>query len=138
MTQPKSRVARDRAARTVRMRVREATRDDIDELGHPIVAPMGVFKGRIYGDGWELTLSGYIDYGSPNAVRFQGRGKVGGEEWIYDCVGYLSPAWPNGTKQRPALAGSIVRTAPHSNGAGGVAPAGVVCSWYAVLDKPAH
>ncbi|AOJ05179.1 MULTISPECIES: hypothetical protein [Burkholderia] len=100
-------------------------------------APMGVFKGRIYGDGWELTLSGYVDYGAPNTVRFQGRGKVGGEEWIYDYVGYLSPAWPNGIKQRPALAGSIVRTVPHSNGAGGVAPAGVVCSWYAVLDKPA-
>ncbi|SMC27432.1 hypothetical protein SAMN02745857_02847 [Andreprevotia lacus DSM 23236] len=100
-------------------------------------APQGVFKGRIYGPGWELQLNGSISYGNPNTVRFQGRGVVGGEEWIYDYIGYLSPPWPNGIDQRPALAGSIVRTIPHASGAGGVSPAGVVCTWYAVLDKPA-
>jgi hypothetical protein len=100
-------------------------------------APMGVFKGRIFGPGWELQLSGSINYGNPYTVRFQGRGVVGGEEWVYDYIGYLSPPWPNGIDQRPALAGSIVRTIPHSSGNGGVAPAGVVCTWYAVIDKPA-
>ena len=100
-------------------------------------APMGVFKGRIYGPGWELQLNGSISYGNPNTVRFQGRGVVGGEEWIYDYLGYLSPAWPNGVNQRPALVGTIVRTIPHASGSGGVAPAGVVASWYAVLDQPA-
>ncbi|KAF0812256.1 hypothetical protein IGB42_03246 [Andreprevotia sp. IGB-42] len=49
----------------------------------------------------------------------------------------LSPAWPNGINQRPALAGSIVRTIPHASGSGGVSPAGVVCTWFAVLDDPA-
>jgi hypothetical protein len=96
--------------------------------------PLGALAGRIYGPGWELTLSGSISYGAPFGVRFQGRGIVGGEEWIYDYIGYLSPAWPNGIDQRPALAGSIVRTVPHTQGK---APAGVVASWYAVLDKPA-
>jgi hypothetical protein len=97
-------------------------------------APMGVLSGRIYDTGWELELNGSISYGAPFAVRFQGKGMVSGEEWIYDYTGFLSPAWPNGIEQRPALAGSIVRTIAHSNGK---APAGVVCSWYAVLDKPA-
>ncbi|GHD60814.1 hypothetical protein [Jeongeupia chitinilytica] len=98
-------------------------------------APQGVFKGRIYGPGWELQLNGSISYGNPSTVRFQGRGVVGGEEWIYDYIGYLSPPWPNGIDQRPALAGSIVRTIPHASGSGGVSPAGVACTWYAVLDN---
>lgn len=100
-------------------------------------APMGIFKGRIYGPGWELRLNGSIEYGNPCSVRFQGRGVVSGEEWVYDYVGYLSPPWPAGNAQRPALAGSIIRTVPHASGAGGVAPAGVVCSWYAVMTDRA-
>ncbi|OGQ51786.1 MAG: hypothetical protein A3J24_12635 [Deltaproteobacteria bacterium RIFCSPLOWO2_02_FULL_53_8] len=99
-------------------------------------APFGVFKGRIYGPGWELQLSGAINFGTPNVLRFQGRGVVGGEEWIYDYTGYYVPAWPNGIDQRPAIVGSIVRTIAHSSGASGTAPAGVVCSWYAVLNDP--
>jgi hypothetical protein len=36
-----------------------------------------------------------------------------------------------------AMVGSIVRTVPHASGTGGVAPAGVVCSWIAVRqDDP--
>ena len=99
-------------------------------------APMGVLKGRIYGPGWVLALSGSINYGNPYALRFQGRGVVGGEEWVYDYIGYFVPPWPNGIDQRPAMAGSIVRTVPHASGAGGVAPAGVVCTWFAVMDDP--
>jgi hypothetical protein len=96
-------------------------------------APFGVFAGTIGGPGWQLDLNGSIGYGSPFAVRFQGRGVVGGEEWVYDYTGYVIPAWPNGVNQRPAMVGSIVRTIPHSGGAPGtVAPAGVVASWIAV------
>jgi hypothetical protein len=66
-------------------------------------------------------------------VRFQGKGIVSGEEWIYDYIGWLVPVWPNSdaNKQRPAIAGSVVRTIPHSSN-GGIAPAGVVASFYAV------
>jgi hypothetical protein len=28
-------------------------------------------------------------------MRFQGKGMVGGEEWIYDYIGWLVPTWPN-------------------------------------------
>jgi hypothetical protein len=100
-------------------------------------APMGVFKGRIFGPGWSLDLNGAIGYGNPWSVRFQGKGIVVGEEWIYDYTGVVVPPWPNGIDQRPAMVGSIVRTIPHSSSAGSVAPAGVVCSWIAVWQNPA-
>ena len=97
-----------------------------------VEAPMGVFKGTIGGPGWSLDLNGSINYGDPYSVRFQGKGVVGGEEWIYDYTGYVLKAWPNGVNQVPAMVGSIIRTIPHSSGSGGTAPAGVVCSWIAV------
>lgn len=96
-------------------------------------APMGVFKGRIYDTGWALDLNGAIGYGMPWTVRFQGKGNVGGDEWIYDYTGFVVPPWPNGVEQRPAIVGSVIRTIPHSGGGPGtVAPAGVVASFYAV------
>jgi len=101
-------------------------------------APMNELKGRIYDVGWQLDLKGSITYGNPFTVRFQGKGVVGGEEWIYDYVGYVIRPWPNGVDQRMAMVGSIVRTIPHSSGGGGTSPAGVVCSWIAVKqDDPA-
>jgi hypothetical protein len=91
-------------------------------------------SGTIGGDGWSLDLFGSMNYGNPGQVRFQGKGVVGGNEWIYDYIGWLVPVWPNGVQQRRALVGSIVRTIPHPSGGGGVSPAGVVGSWYAVLQ----
>jgi len=95
-------------------------------------APMGVLQGNVGGPGWSLDLNGSINYGDPYSVRFQGKGVVGGEEWIYDYIGYAIRPWPNGVNQVPAMTGSVVRTIPHASGTGGVAPAGVVCSWIAV------
>lgn len=91
--------------------------------------------GTIGGPGWSLNLHGSIAYGSPGQVRFQGRGLVGGEEWVYDYIGWLVPVWPNSndTLQRAAIVGSVVRTVPHSGSEPGtVNPAGVVASFYAV------
>jgi len=91
--------------------------------------------GTIGGPGWSLNLHGSFGYGSPMQVRFQGKGLVSGEEWIYDYIGWLVPTWPNSTEtlQRAAMVGSIVRTIPHSGSEPGpVHPAGVVASWYAV------
>lgn len=92
-----------------------------------------VLTGTIGGTGWSLDLHGSRAYGSPMKVRFQGKGLVSGSEWIYDYVGWLVPVWPNSddTLQRAAFVGSIVRTIPHPSN-GGVAPAGVVASFYAV------
>lgn len=89
----------------------------------------GIVGGSLGGAGWSLALEGWLSLGNPNTVRFQGKGEIGGELWIYDYLGFLTPHWPNGVDQVAAIVGSIVRTVPHSNGA---AEAGVVASWYAV------
>ena len=95
--------------------------------------PMASLKGTIGGPGWSLTLKGGRAYGNPMHARFQGVGIVSGEQWIYDYEGYLVPDWPNGVGQVAAIVGSVIRTIPHSGGQpGSVAPAGVVCSFYAV------
>ncbi len=91
-------------------------------------------RGAIGGEGWSLQLYDSRGYGSPIQVRFQGKGLVGGEEWVYDYISWLVPNWPNSNDrlQRPAMVGSLVRTAPHSTSNGGAAPAGVTASFYAV------
>jgi hypothetical protein len=103
----------------------------IEEADFPLL------KGTIGGPGWSLNLHGSRAYGSPMQVRFQGKGIVSGAEWIYDYIGWLVPIWPNSdaTKQRPAIVGSVVRTIPHPSGNGGVSPAGVVASFYAVYEE---
>jgi hypothetical protein len=117
---------------------------DFDTLefgrGNIIIQPanMGVFTGTIGGPGWSLALNGSIGYGTPGSVRFQGVGNIGQAQWIYDYIGYVVPAWPNGVDQRPAMVGSIVRTIPHPGGGPGVVnPAGVVASWIAVYQSDA-
>jgi hypothetical protein len=94
----------------------------------------GELAGTIGGDDWQLELHGSISYGTPMQIRFQGKGIVSGSEWIYDYIGWLVPVWPNSTSvlQRPAIVGSVVRTIPHPSDDGGVSPAGVVASFYAV------
>jgi hypothetical protein len=100
-------------------------------------APMNELKGTIGGPGWQLQLKGSITYGNPFTVRFQGKGVISGQEWVYDYIGYVVRPWPNGVNQRMAMVGSIVRTIPHSSGSGGTSPAGVVCSWIAVRQDDA-
>jgi len=74
-------------------------------------------------------LKGSRAYGNPMQARFQGVGEIDGERWVYDYQGYLVPDWPDGVNQVAAIVGSVIRTVAHS---GGNAPAGVVCSFYAV------
>ncbi len=95
-----------------------------------------VLTGTIGGPGWSLALHGSRSYGHPMQVRFQGRGRIGDEEWAYDYIGWLVPVWPNSNTdlQRDAIVGSVVRTLPHA-GAGGMAPAGFVASFYAVRQN---
>ena len=100
-------------------------------------APDGVFKGLIYGPGWQLDLFGSIQYGTPATVWFRGTGIVGGAEWIYDYLGYLVPTMPEGKNQVPAFVGSVTRAIPHPGDQGATNPAGVVCSFYAVKNQPA-
>lgn len=89
----------------------------------------GNVTGSLGGTGWSLSLTGKYEAGDPRAVRFQGAGDIGGEQWVYDYLGYLVPDWPNGIAQRSAIVGSVIRTVAHSNGQ---APAGFVASFVAV------
>ena len=88
----------------------------------------GEVTGRLGGEGWSLNISGALTEGE---IKFQGRGVIGGEEWVYDYLGYMSPKWPNGIDEIPAIIGTIVRTVDHSNGQ---AKAGLVATWYAVQN----
>ena len=94
----------------------------------------GILKGKIYDTGWELDLKGSFQPGSPGTLWFQGTGVVGGSQWVYDYLCYVVPHIPNGVKQVPALVGTVTRAIPHPDGEGGTSPAGVVCSFYAVLQ----
>jgi hypothetical protein len=94
-------------------------------------------SGTIGGDGWSLALNGSFGFGSPMQICFQGKGIVSGEEWIYAYIGWLVPVWPNSddSLQRAAIVGSVTRVVAHSSSGGGTSPAGVVASFYAVLQK---
>jgi hypothetical protein len=85
-------------------------------------------------DDWSLNLHGSRSYGSPAQVRFQGKGVVSGAEWIYGYIGWLVPVWPSSTEvlQKSSIVGSVTRTIPHPSSKGGISPAGVVGSFYAV------
>ncbi len=108
---------------------------EVEATARPLMQSVGVLDGSIGGPGWSLSLSGSINYGDPYSLRFQGKGMVGGEQWIYDYAGYAIKPWPNGVNQVPAIIGSVVWSVPHSSGTG-TAPAGVVCSWIAVWQGP--
>ena len=101
-------------------------------------APMQTLDGSIYGDDWELDLKGSIGYGNPFTLQFQGKGIVGGAEWIYNYVGYVVPNWNIGIDQRAAIVGTIARVIPHPTGPNSksTAPAGVVAQWIAVKQDP--
>jgi hypothetical protein len=86
-----------------------------------------------FGGGDAVKFQGSVTHGTLLAVRFQGIGTgSGNSDWVYDYLGVLVPSWPNGVGQVPAIVGSVVRSAPHSNGSGGVAQAGKVGSFIAV------
>jgi FtsP/CotA-like multicopper oxidase with cupredoxin domain len=93
------------------------------------VSSAGQITGTLGGVGWQLNLTGTATATNPATIRFQGRGTIAGEEWVYDYLGYHVPTWENGVDQRPAIVGTIVRTKAHS---GGNATAGFVAQWIAV------
>jgi hypothetical protein len=97
-------------------------------------SPNGALTGKIYDTGWELDLKGSFCNGNPTTLWFQGTGIVGGSLWVYDYLCYLAPYIPNGLHQIPALVGTVTRAIPHPDGQGGTSPAGVVCSFFAVLQ----
>ncbi|CAM5508761.1 hypothetical protein MAUB1S_08494 [Mycolicibacterium aubagnense] len=95
------------------------------------VSATGELSGTLGGPGWSLNLSGSMSEGSPPLLRWQGRGDIGGEEWVYDYLGYVVPMWPAGVDQVDTIVGTIIRTVPHSNGQ---ARAGYTATFYAVRN----
>jgi hypothetical protein len=94
-------------------------------------APFGVLRGLIrWGEKGDegLALKGSITYGNPFTARFQGRGDTAGtKDWIYDYLGFVIPMWPDGSNQRPAIVGTVIRTVAHGKNS-----AGFVASFIAV------
>ena len=73
-----------------------------------------------FGGGLTMSYRGSATHSGWVTVRFQGVGTgASNKDWLYDYVGVLVPQWPNGTGQVQAIVGSVVRSAPHSNGSGG-------------------
>ena len=89
----------------------------------------GKIGGSFGGTSWSLDLTGDVTGGDPTRLRWQGRGQIGGETWVYDYLGYVVPDWQNGVDQTDAIVGTIIRSEPRSNGR---AAAGIVASWIAV------
>jgi hypothetical protein len=96
--------------------------------------PIGQIVGSgDFGGGDTVKFQGAVTHGTLTTVRYQGVGTGSGNaDWLYDYFGVLMPPWHNGVGEVPAIVGSVVRSAPHSNGSGGVAPAGKVGSFVAV------
>jgi hypothetical protein len=94
----------------------------------------GVLSGTgDFGGGDTMRYEGAVTHGGWITVRFQGVGTgAKNKDWLYDYVGVVVPQWPNGVSQVQTIVGSVVRSAPHSNGSGGTAPAGRVASFIAV------
>ena len=106
------------------------------EMAFDVAAAPGTVRGQLAfrssppkKDDHRLTLTGAVHQSNPYSVRFQGVGVKGtrAEGWIYDYTGYVVPTWPDGKGQRPALVGSVIRTAPHNG-----RPAGLVSSFVSV------
>ncbi len=88
----------------------------------------------------DFTVSGTAKLGEPPTIRFRSTGVEGTQTagWIYDFTGYLTPSWPKGVGQRPAIVGTVIRTVEHPGPGGQVRPAGETLSFIAVSrDRPA-
>lgn len=81
-----------------------------------------------------LTIKGSVQSGAPSTIHLLGVGVPGteAEGWQYEQFGYLVPSWPSGVHQVPAIVGMVTRRVPHSDGHGGIRPAGFVGSFIAV------
>ena len=98
--------------------------------------PLGELVGTgDFGGDDTVKFTGVVSHASMLTVRFQGVGSgKTNSDWLYDYWGVLIPAWSNGVEQVQCIVGSVVRSAPHANGSGGVSPPGKVASFIAVKN----
>lgn len=97
-------------------------------------SPLGQLSGiGDFGGGNTVKFQGIVSHGSLTTIRFRGIGTgSANSDWSYDYLGVITPPWPNGVGQIPSIVGTVVRSAPHANGSGGISPAGTVASFIAV------
>jgi hypothetical protein len=97
-------------------------------------APIGQLSGvGDFGGGDTVRFEGAVTHGFLTTTRFRGVGTGSlNSDWLYDYLGILVSPWPNGAGQIPTINGTVVRSAPRSNGAGGISPAGTVASFVAL------
>ncbi|MBY3211774.1 hypothetical protein HFO20_28480 [Rhizobium laguerreae] len=89
----------------------------------------GKIGGSLGGTGWSLSLERAATDVTPATLKWQGRGIIDDEEWVYDYLGYSVPRWLNGVAQIDTIVGKVIRTVAHSNGQ---SPAGYTATFYAV------
>ena len=95
-----------------------------------------------FGGGSGMDLYGEVVPGvgvNPEVLIITGTGREGTStaKWVYQYVGYVVPAWPEGHNEVPAIVGTVIRTIPHQSGTPGkLAPAGVTAS-FVMLRQPA-
>lgn len=94
-------------------------------------------KGQLINGDYALDVTGAVELSGPNqAIQMRATGIAGSATagWIYDYQGSLAYHWPEGDAQRPAIVGTVVRSAPHAP----QRPAGASYSFVAVnQDIPA-
>jgi hypothetical protein len=101
---------------------------------NPSESAEGPVTGKIYGDGWELEITGDRRFGNPVTLKLRGKGEVNGHPWIYDYLCYVVPEIPEGKEQVPAMVGAVTRVIEHPGSDGTPHRAGEVGSFYAVLQ----
>jgi hypothetical protein len=97
-------------------------------------SPLGQLSGTgDFGGGDTVKFQGIVSHGSLTTIRFRGIGTGStNSDWLYDYLGVVMSSWPNGVAQIPSIVGTVVRSAPHANGSGGISPAGTVASFIAL------
>lgn len=85
----------------------------------------GVITGTFdMGGNYVLDLKGTQETlsGGQVVIHLSGPGRLNSPTsgWEYDYLAYLTPMWPTGIDQVPALVGTVLRAKPHGTGKAGV------------------
>lgn len=75
-----------------------------------------LLTGRLsFGQDYLEMIAFVTEESGRQAIRMRATGVKGTptEGWTYDYAGHLAASWEHGDNQRPAIVGTVIRTAPH-------------------------